>query len=553
MAKSDSGEYGGFVARFFAFVCDMLIASALMYLVIAAMLKLGLSIFSPLVNFVGVLVGIGYYAAMQSSASQATIGKGLLGLKVATVGGDRASFLRNLGREFAKIISWIPLGIGFLMAAFTGRKQALHDMVASTVVLDAGPAKVMKGAVVVVAAFAANIAIVFFGLVDAVQGEMGKMMAQMGGVPGMQADMPGMPPMKGMPTKPAPTVTPVAPKVVVVTPTPAPQAMAVAPTPPKAASTPAPQPQSAPVVAAVAPKPAQNAILPFLGKWRSDAELTLRDMATRPSVTEKQRRFYESVHKKTGGLVLVISGQSVTSYFANEEGRAPAASQAYAIVDSGPRFVVLESPRVGGGVERTRLDVEGKCIFTVAEGGGYREYFCPAAPVAVAAVENKPAPMAARSGVAATAAKPAAEPPAQEPPAALPADMPARVGSPPATASAPAAASTPAASADVPPPASRPGAPGPKYNDLMSAVLNKDVDGVNELLAFGKWADKGDSRGVTPLMIAVRYGDAASAEALLKAGADPNRNAAGGENAMKIAAANRDAAMTALLERYKKP
>jgi ankyrin repeat protein len=131
--------------------------------------------------------------------------------------------------------------------------------------------------------------------------------------------------------------------------------------------------------------------------------------------------------------------------------------------------------------------------------------------------------------------------------------MPARVGSPPATASAPAAASTPAASADVPPPASRPGAPGPKYNDLMSAVLNKDVDGVNELLAFGKWADKGDSRGVTPLMIAVRYGDAASAEALLKAGADPNRNAAGGENAMKIAAANRDAAMTALLERYKKP
>jgi uncharacterized RDD family membrane protein YckC len=533
MAKSDSGEYGGFVARFFAFVCDMLIASALMYLVIAAMLKLGLSIFSPLVNFVGVLVGIGYYAAMQSSASQATIGKGLLGLKVATVGGDRASFLRNLGREFAKIISWIPLGIGFLMAAFTGRKQALHDMVASTVVLDAGPAKVMKGAVVVVAAFAANIAIVFFGLVDAVQADLGKIMAQMGEMsPGMQA---GMPPMKGMPAKPAPTVTPVAPKVVVVTPTPA------------------PQPQSAPVVAAVAPKPAQNAILPFLGKWRSDAELTLRDMATRPSVTEKQRRFYESVHKKTGGLVLVISGQSVTSYFANEEGRAPAASQAYAIVDSGPRFVVLESPRVGGGVERTRLDVEGKCIFTVAEGGGYREYFCPAAPVAVAAVENKPAPMAARSGVAATAAKPAAEPPAQEPPAALPADMPARVGSPPATASAPAAASTPAASADVPPPASRPGAPGPKYNDLMSAVLNKDVDGVNELLAFGKWADKGDSRGVTPLMIAVRYGDAASAEALLKAGADPNRNAAGGENAMKIAVANRDAAMTALLERYKKP
>jgi ankyrin repeat protein len=166
--------------------------------------------------------------------------------------------------------------------------------------------------------------------------------------------------------------------------------------------------------------------------------------------------------------------------------------------------------------------------------------------------------MAPRVAQAPTPQPAAAQAPAAETPPALPTDMPARVNSQPAApsapaASAPAAASTPAASADVPPPASRPGAPGPKYNDLMSAVLNKDVDGVNELLAFGKWADKGDSRGVTPLMIAVRYGDAASAEALLKAGADPNRNAAGGENAMKIAAANRDAAMTALLERYKKP
>jgi len=524
---SNSGEYGGFIARFFAFFCDQLIASAILYLLIALLLQAG--VFSiGLIWLLMVVVPPIYFAAMQSSAGQATIGKGLLGLKVATVNGDRASFLRNLGREFAKIISAIPLMIGYLMALFTGRKQALHDMVASTVVLDAGPAKPLKGAVVVVLAIVANGAIVGFMLQDVYQ----KVMQQMGG--DLMAEMQkqgGMPSGTTLPR----SAPPAAPKVVVT-------------------STPAPQ-----VVAA--PKPAQNAnaILPFLGKWRSDAEFTLRDMATRPSVTEKQRRFYESVHKKTGGLVLVISGQSVTSYFANEEGRAPAASQAYAIVDSGPRFVVFESQRSGGGVERTRLDVEGKCIFTVAEGGGYREYFCPAAPapVAAAAVENKPVPVAVRTGVAASAASPAAAvaPPAQEPPAALPAGMPARVAAAaaPVPAPAPASSSAPASPAATPLPplaVERPGVPGPKYNDLMSAALNKDVQGVNELLAFGKWPDKPDSHGVTPLMIAVRYGDAATAEALLKAGADPNRNAVGGENAMKIASAQRNDAMKALLERY---
>jgi hypothetical protein len=155
--------------------------------------------------------------------------------------------------------------------------------------------------------------------------------------------------------------------------------------------------------------------------------------------------------------------------------------------------------------------------------------------------------MAPRALATDQAPRPAAAEPA-ETLAALPADMPARVGSAPAAASAPA--SSP--SADVPPPAARPGVPGPKYNDLMTAVLNRDVSGVNEMLAFGKWVDKPDSFGVTPLMIAVRNGDAEIAEALLKAGADPSRNAVGGESPAKIAVARRNAAMTALLERYTK-
>jgi uncharacterized RDD family membrane protein YckC/outer membrane biosynthesis protein TonB len=418
MANPGSEEYGGFLARVFAFICDQLIASALYYLIVALMFQVGFV--SPVVMvLLAFVVSPVYFAAMQSSAGQATIGKSLLGLKVATVGGERASFARNLGREFGKIVSGIPLGIGFLMPLFTGRKQALHDLIASTVVLDAGPARVLKGAGVTALAFVANGAIIVFMIGDAYN----KMMAQLTG--GMMAEMQGGP--GGLPPGMTPMPPRSAPKVVVVTPA------------PKVVTTPAPQ------AVAAAPKPAP------------------------------------------------------------------------------------EAPKAA------------------------------AAPMTVAVAAQSPKPAPAMTPRAAPAPKPAAAPqPAETPPAEtqapLPANMPARVASTPAApaSSTPAAPASPAA-AVPPPPAERPGVPGPKYNDLMTAVLYRDVEGVNELLAFGKWVDKGDSHGVTPLMMAVRNGDAASAEALLKAGADPNRNAVGGESAMKIAVVRRDAAMTALLERYAKP
>jgi uncharacterized RDD family membrane protein YckC len=77
-----------------------------------------------------------YFAAMESSARQATFGKVAMSLIVTNVEGRRLSFGHATGRFFAKLVSGlIPLGIGYIMAAFTEKKQALHDMIAGTLVL----------------------------------------------------------------------------------------------------------------------------------------------------------------------------------------------------------------------------------------------------------------------------------------------------------------------------------------------------------------------------------------------------------------------------------
>jgi ankyrin repeat protein len=87
-----------------------------------------------------------------------------------------------------------------------------------------------------------------------------------------------------------------------------------------------------------------------------------------------------------------------------------------------------------------------------------------------------------------------------------------------------------------------------RFNDLVTAVLFRDPQAVNDLLAFGKWPDKADSTGMTPLMIAASMGEAQIAEALLKAGADPRRAGPGGQTALSIARERKDAAMLGLFQ-----
>lgn len=80
-------------------------------------------------------VGWAYYALMESSPARGTLGKLALNLYVGDVHGDQISFVRAVIRNALKPLSTLILGLGWIMAAFTPRKQALHDVLAGTLVL----------------------------------------------------------------------------------------------------------------------------------------------------------------------------------------------------------------------------------------------------------------------------------------------------------------------------------------------------------------------------------------------------------------------------------
>jgi uncharacterized RDD family membrane protein YckC len=91
-----------------------------------------------ILGFFGIILVVSwlYYALSESSSWQATPGKKILNLKVTDLAGRPITFARASGRYFAKIITgMIPLAIGYIMAGFTEKKQAIHDMIASCLVL----------------------------------------------------------------------------------------------------------------------------------------------------------------------------------------------------------------------------------------------------------------------------------------------------------------------------------------------------------------------------------------------------------------------------------
>ena len=153
--------YAGFWLRFVAIIVDGLVTSTAGFLLFIPLLlmmggaaKLGIlrdlehnqppdpavvfATISTVLTFVCALVVAKwlYYAYFESSDWQATPGKRVMSIYVTDTEGQRLTFLHATGRFFAKIVTGlVPFGIGYMLAGFTERKQALHDMIAGTLVV----------------------------------------------------------------------------------------------------------------------------------------------------------------------------------------------------------------------------------------------------------------------------------------------------------------------------------------------------------------------------------------------------------------------------------
>jgi uncharacterized RDD family membrane protein YckC len=82
-------------------------------------------------------LGFVYFAVFEASPAQATPGKALLGIRVADLAGGRLGFGRSAFRQLMKCAELTSSGVTYIIAAFTGRRQALHDMFAGTIVIQA--------------------------------------------------------------------------------------------------------------------------------------------------------------------------------------------------------------------------------------------------------------------------------------------------------------------------------------------------------------------------------------------------------------------------------
>jgi uncharacterized RDD family membrane protein YckC len=144
--------YAGFWRRWAALFLDQLILSiplGMIFFFLALAMGLtgamGSSTQPPVAAILGMEFGfyliwwtaaLFYFATQESSEAQATFGKRALGIKVTDLEGRRISFKHAMGRWFAAALSYMSIYIGFLMAGFTQRKQGLHDVIASTLVVD---------------------------------------------------------------------------------------------------------------------------------------------------------------------------------------------------------------------------------------------------------------------------------------------------------------------------------------------------------------------------------------------------------------------------------
>jgi uncharacterized RDD family membrane protein YckC/Tfp pilus assembly major pilin PilA len=136
-AAVDRAAYAGFWRRFAAYAIDyvlVLLGSAVLGAIATStgLVDPGAQARLTLLALAGYFL---YCTLLESSAWQATVGKRVLGLKVANARGERIGMGRAAARFAAKLLSVLTMFLGYLLIALTRRRQALHDLLAGTLVV----------------------------------------------------------------------------------------------------------------------------------------------------------------------------------------------------------------------------------------------------------------------------------------------------------------------------------------------------------------------------------------------------------------------------------
>ena len=132
VSTAGAAPYAAFWKRAVAFCIDHLLV-IIVGTLLSAMIGLETEI---VIQLIILIIGWLYFAVMESSHRQGTVGKMALGIKVTDMDGNRIRFSKATGRYFGKQLSFLILGIGFLMAAFSEKKQSLHDRLAECLVVN---------------------------------------------------------------------------------------------------------------------------------------------------------------------------------------------------------------------------------------------------------------------------------------------------------------------------------------------------------------------------------------------------------------------------------
>lgn len=120
----DTNRYADMGKRFIAYLIDSAILGTIGYFAYY------------LINVGSIVIWLAYFGYFESSNWMATPGKRAMGIVVTDIYGRRISVQTAIIRNFCKLLSTLIIGIGFIMALFSEQRQSLHDMMASTLVLD---------------------------------------------------------------------------------------------------------------------------------------------------------------------------------------------------------------------------------------------------------------------------------------------------------------------------------------------------------------------------------------------------------------------------------